>query len=67
MTEKPMTFLTAQPVADSGVKSNQLNAGVEFRFPEVSAIEAAARSTLPDLFTRRSAVPAFLTTKAGGR
>ncbi|HYG78860.1 MAG TPA: protein kinase [Pyrinomonadaceae bacterium] len=31
---KPMTFLTAEPIADSGVESNEVESGTEFAFPE---------------------------------
>jgi hypothetical protein len=31
---KPTTFLTAEPVEDSGLESNEVESGVEFAFPE---------------------------------
>lgn len=31
---KPTTFLTAEPVEDSGVETNEVESGVEFSFPE---------------------------------
>ncbi|HSV32572.1 MAG TPA: protein kinase [Pyrinomonadaceae bacterium] len=36
-TNAPMTFLTAQPPAESGVKTNEVKSGIDFSFPADTA------------------------------
>ncbi len=68
--QNPMTFLTAQPIGPSGVKTNKVNAGVDFSFPggTYNWIVPAQDEVYTVIFSREPLQsPAFLSTGAGRR
>lgn len=71
---KPMTFLTATPVEDSGVESNEVESGVEFSFPEdeedlehwITLDKRAGTESYTVIFSpTQLTTPAFLGEEAG--
>jgi hypothetical protein len=71
---KPMTFLTATPVEDSGVESNEVESGVEFSFPEdeedlehwITLDKKAGTESYTVIFSpTQLTTPAFLSEEAG--
>jgi serine/threonine protein kinase len=71
---KPMTFLTAEPVEDSGVESNEVESGTEFSFPEdeeeaehwITLDKKAGTESYTVIFSpTRLTAPAFLNEEAG--
>ncbi|HUQ30984.1 MAG TPA: protein kinase [Pyrinomonadaceae bacterium] len=71
---KPLTFLTAAPVEDSGLESNEVEAGTEFAFPEdeedaehwVTLDKKAGTETYTVIFSPTAlSAPAFLKEEAG--
>lgn len=71
---KPMTFLTAEPVEDSGVESNEVESGVEFSFPEdeedlehwITLDKKAGTESYTVIFSpTQLTAPAFLNQEAG--
>lgn len=69
-TNLPETFLTAQPLKDSGVKTNVIAAGQEYIFPEETEywinLSTAHTTTFSIIFSPTPLTsPAFLTQPAG--
>ena len=71
---KPLTFLTAEPVEDSGLESNEVEGGTEFAFPEdeedaehwVTLDKKAGTETYTVIFSPTPLTsPAFLKEAAG--
>jgi uncharacterized protein YjbJ (UPF0337 family) len=71
---KPLTFLTAVPVEDSGLESNEVEGGEEFAFPEdednaehwVTLDKKAGTETYTIIFSpTQLTAPAFLNEEAG--
>ncbi|MBA2732203.1 MAG: protein kinase [Acidobacteria bacterium] len=71
---KPTTFLTAEPVEDSGVESNEVEDGVEFAFPEneenaehwITLDTKAGTESYTVIFSpTQLTTPAFLNEKSG--
>jgi serine/threonine-protein kinase len=71
---KPVTFLTAEPHADSGVESNEVESGTEFVFPEdddesahwIELDKKAGTESYTIIFSpTQLAAPNFLTEEAG--
>jgi hypothetical protein len=71
---KPTTFLTAVPVEDSGLESNEVEAGAEFAFPEdeegaehwITLDKKAGTETYTIIFSpTQLTTPAFLNEEAG--
>ncbi|HEX8921648.1 MAG TPA: DUF4384 domain-containing protein, partial [Pyrinomonadaceae bacterium] len=71
---KPMTFLTAEPVEDSGVESNEVESGVEFAFPEdeeeaqhwITLDKKAGTESYTVIFSQTQlTAPSFLSEEAG--
>jgi serine/threonine-protein kinase len=71
---KPLTFLTAVPVEDSGLESNEVEGGEEFAFPEdeenaehwVTLDKKAGTETYTVIFSPTAlTTPAFLNEEAG--
>jgi serine/threonine-protein kinase len=71
---KPLTFLTAAPVEDSGLESNEVEGGTEFAFPEdeedaehwVTLDKKAGTETYTVIFSPTAlTTPAFLKEEAG--
>jgi serine/threonine-protein kinase len=71
---KPMTFLTAEPVEDSGVETNEVESGSEFAFPEdeegaehwITLDKKASTEIYTVIFAPKQLTsPGFLTKQAG--
>jgi serine/threonine protein kinase len=71
---KPMTFLTAEPVEDSGVETNEVESGVEFSFPEdeedaehwITLDKRAGTESYTVIFSpTKLTTPGFLNAEAG--
>ena len=71
---KPMTFLTATPVEDSGVESNEVEGGTEFSFPVdeeelehwITLDKKASTESYTVIFSpTQLTAPAFLSEEAG--
>jgi hypothetical protein len=71
---KPMTFLTEEPVANSGLESNEVESGAEFAFPEdeegaehwITLDKKAGTESYTIIFSpTRLSTPSFLTKEAG--
>jgi hypothetical protein len=65
---EPVTFLTAKPVEESGIKTNALQANSDFVFPEIGSI-GLDKSSGTEVYTivfspTRLSEPAFLEAKA---
>jgi serine/threonine-protein kinase len=71
---KPMTFLTAEPVEDSGLESNEVESGVAFAFPEdeegaehwITLDKKAGTESYTVIFSpTKLTAPSFLNAEAG--
>jgi hypothetical protein len=71
---KPMTILTAEPVEDSGVESNEVESGVDFAFPEneeeaehwITLDKKAGTESYTVIFSpTQLTAPGFLSAEAG--